>query len=49
LLGHHFAVLASIGTAGVFDYYHGFSCIALMMEVNTVFLHYRALLKMADK
>ncbi|CAG5111277.1 Oidioi.mRNA.OKI2018_I69.chr2.g5599.t1.cds [Oikopleura dioica] len=49
LVAHHIAVLSCIGTSGFFDYYHGFSCIALVMEVNTVFLHVRSLLKMGRK
>lgn len=43
---HHFAVLTCIGTSGFFDYYHGFSSIALLMEVHTVFLHLRSLMKL---
>jgi len=49
LVVHHIIVLSCIGTSAFFDFHHGFSCLALMMEINTVFLHVRSLLKMGRK
>jgi len=49
LLIHHGVCLCTIGTVAFFDYYHGFSMIALLMEVNTVLLHLRTLLKLAKQ
>jgi len=45
MLLHHFTLVCTIGTVGFFDYYHGLASIAMLMEVNSIFLNFRHLLK----
>ena len=45
MLLHHFTSVSAIGMIGYFDFYHGFGSFGLLMEVNSIFLNFRHLLK----
>ena len=46
---HHFFAINGIGMTIYFQKYGAYSVLALMMEVNSVFLHMRALLQYCDQ
>lgn len=49
LLFHHIVVITCFGLAVVTCRYVGFAVVALLVEINSVFLHLRQLLRMANK
>jgi len=46
---HHSCVIAGCGIVILSNQYIGFSVVALLMEVNSIFLHTRALLQYCNK
>ncbi|KAL8198888.1 UNVERIFIED_CONTAM: TLC domain-containing protein 2 [Gekko kuhli] len=48
LLFHHSVVIICLGIAFVVRRYVGFAMVALLVEINSVFLHLRTILLMAD-
>ncbi|XP_068615656.1 TLC domain-containing protein 2, partial [Brachionichthys hirsutus] len=48
LLFHHFVVIACFGLSVLSRRYVGFAVVALLVELNSVFLHLRQMLRMAD-
>ncbi|XP_077168860.1 TLC domain-containing protein 2 [Paroedura picta] len=47
LLFHHSVVIVCLGFAFVIHHYIGFAMVALLVEINSVFLHLRSILQMA--
>ncbi|XP_069545872.1 TLC domain-containing protein 2 [Brachyistius frenatus] len=48
LLFHHVVVIACFGFSVVSCHYVGFAVVALLVEINSVFLHLRQILRMAN-
>ncbi|XP_010863404.3 TLC domain-containing protein 2 [Esox lucius] len=49
LLFHHIVVICCFGIAVLTGLYVGFAVVALLVEINSVFLHLRQILRMANK
>ncbi|KAJ7995653.1 hypothetical protein DPEC_G00246810 [Dallia pectoralis] len=49
LLVHHMVVISCFGIAVLTGCYVGFAVVALLVEINSVFLHLRQMLRMANK
>ncbi|XP_031716994.1 TLC domain-containing protein 2 [Anarrhichthys ocellatus] len=48
LLFHHIVVIACFGFSVMSSHYIGFAVVALLVEINSVFLHLRQMLRMAN-
>ncbi|XP_060928880.1 TLC domain-containing protein 2 [Limanda limanda] len=48
LLFHHVVVISCFGFSVVSGHYVGFAVVALLVEINSIFLHLRQLLRMAN-